>query len=120
MNGTPTTRGALYLTAALLGCGSSAVPAGSSTPTPQQDCQATVMALANAAVRCDPSTTYATAYAAIERNVSGGQTCAAIIAVRDRNSLRNTCIPSLARATCADLMMGRLDPTCAMQLQRRS
>lgn len=93
------------------GCGDDG---GSGAKSPAaQACEDTADAVAKAAERCGGS--YQANYDAFVQAAVGGN-CNNTVSVRDRAALYDTCIPSFATISCADLTAGNIDATCRDQL----
>jgi hypothetical protein len=98
------------LIVASLGCSSSdSGPKGS--PQTVKACEDTVDAIAKVGARC--GSTYEATKAEVEKAAGGG--CNNVQQIRDEASLRSTCLPWLATATCAQFSTS-LDPSCKSQL----
>jgi hypothetical protein len=80
----------------------------------EQSCFDTIEAIARAGERCGES--YQSGYDVLLKDLGGGD-CKKVM-IRDEASLRSTCLPSLKSAPCADLTAGKVDASCAKQLQR--
>lgn len=81
----------------------------------EQACLDVIAAFAHAAERCGGD--YATEHdRLLARDASGD--CKNVRTIRDENALRSTCIPFVTSQPCRDFTNGKLDPTCAEQLQR--
>lgn len=95
--------------------GSGGAPRGplGEQPGAEQGCLDTIEAIARAGERCFGD--YDAQYAATIKSVGGD--CKNVISLRDETSLRSTCIPSLKTVGCGELKAGKIDPTCADQLQ---
>jgi hypothetical protein len=82
---------------------------------PELACLDTIEAFARAAERCGDE--YALTYdALLARNANGD--CKNVRSIRDEAALRTTCLPFLKTQSCVDFRNGKLDPSCAAQLQR--
>jgi hypothetical protein len=79
-----------------------------------QACLDTANAFATAQARCGED--YAAERAAFIRDLAGGD--CETVTIRNETELRTQCFPSLAGISCADLVNGRLSPSCAGQILR--
>jgi hypothetical protein len=52
----------------------------------------------------------------VQRDAKGD--CKNVRSIRDETALRDTCIPFVKSQSCSDFTSGKLDPSCAEQLQR--
>jgi hypothetical protein len=99
----------------LIACSSSTGSGSSSgSASAAQACADTADAVAKAFQRCGQD--YQASYDGFVKAATGG-TCSNVVSIRDEASLRETCIPSLNNASCADLNAGKLDDSCRGQLQ---
>lgn len=82
---------------------------------PEHACLDVIDAFARAAERCGAD--YATEHdRLIQRDAKGD--CKNVRSIRDESALRGTCIPFVQSQPCRDFTSGKLDPSCAEQLQR--
>ena len=106
---------ALFATLATLSaCGSYNTGSGNDN-APEQACLDVIDAFARTAERCGVD--YATEHDLLVKRDANGD-CKNVRSIRDESALRSTCIPSVMAQSCADFASGKLDPTCAAQLQR--
>lgn len=105
---------ALPIAITLAACGSYDTGSGNDNAA-EQACLDVIAAFARTAERCGAD--YATEHDRLVRRDAAGD-CKNVRTIRDENALRNTCIPFVTSQPCADFTNGKLDPTCAEQLQR--
>lgn len=105
---------ALAIALALAACGSYDTGSGNDNDA-EQACLDVIAAFARTAERCGGD--YATEQDRLVKRDAAGD-CKNVRAIRDENALRNTCIPFVTSQPCNDFTNGKLDPTCAEQLQR--
>ncbi len=107
-------RAAITLATALFACGSYNTGSGNDD-APEQACLDVIDAFSRAAERCGAD--YATVHDALVKRDANGD-CKNVRSIRDEAALRGTCIPFVMSQSCVDLAAGKLDPSCAEQLQR--
>lgn len=106
-------RGAIVV--ALAACGSYDTGSGNDD-APEQACLDVIAAFARTAERCGAD--YATEHDRLVKRDANGD-CKNVRSIRDESALRGTCIPFVTSQPCGDFTNGKLDPSCAEQLQRR-
>jgi hypothetical protein len=104
-----TIKKALLLTVSL-----AAFACGSASPS-EKACTDLAEVTAKAAQRCGQD--YKQNYDVFV-SVAAGGSCANVKKVRDETALRSVCIPSLTNISCAALLAGKIDASCAGQLLR--
>ena len=105
---------ALLAPAFALACGSYDTGSGNDSAA-EQACLDVIAAFSHTAERCGSD--YATAHDLyIKRDANGD--CKNVRSIRDENALRSTCIPFVKSQPCTDFANGKVDETCAEQLQR--
>jgi hypothetical protein len=82
-----------------------------------QACRDLADVVARAVLRCASGSYQATYDAFVDAAANGD--CENIIALRDRATLYDECIPSLDVIACTDLTAGNLDASCKGQLLHR-
>ncbi|MDB5218549.1 MAG: hypothetical protein JWO86_6476 [Myxococcaceae bacterium] len=82
---------------------------------PEHACLDVIDAFARTAERCGAD--YATEHDRLVQRDAAGD-CKNVRSIRDERTLRGTCIPFVKSQSCSDFTNGKLDPTCAEQLQR--
>ena len=102
------------LASALAACGSYDTGSGNDS-APDRACLDVVAAFARTAERCGGD--YATEHDRLIKRDANGD-CKNVRSIRDENALRGTCIPFVMSQPCDDFTNGKLDPSCAEQLQR--
>jgi hypothetical protein len=100
---------------AFAACGSYNTGSGNDD-APEQACLDVIDAFARTAERCGVD--YATEHDRLVKRDAAGD-CKNVRSIRDENALRSTCIPFVMAQPCDDFTSGKLDATCAEQLQRR-
>jgi hypothetical protein len=88
------------------------VPACESSPDPEQACEDTADAIADAAVRCNLGE-YAEVFGAFVLDVGG---CGRVIAIRDIDALYEDCFAKIEKLACPELQLGKLPESCNEQL----
>ena len=106
--------GLLGTLATLSACGSYNTGSGNDN-APEQACLDVIDAFSRTAERCGGD--YATEHDLLVKRDANGD-CKNVRSIRDESALRSTCIPFVTSQSCADFMNGKLDPSCAAQLQR--
>ena len=99
---------------ACVACGSYNTGSGNDD-APEQACLDVIDAFARTAERCGAD--YATAHDFLVKRDANGD-CKNVRSIRDETALRSTCIPFVMAQPCDDFAKGKLDATCAEQLQR--
>ena len=110
-------RAAITLATALFACsacGSYNTGSGNDD-APEQACLDVIDAFSRTAERCGGD--YATEHDALVKRDANGD-CKNVRSIRDEAALRGTCIPFVMSQSCDDFTAGKLDPSCAEQLQR--
>ena len=100
--------------ATLSACGSYDTGSGNDN-APEQACLDVIAAFSHTAERCGGD--YATEHDLLVKRDANGD-CKNVRSIRDEAALRTTCIPFVTSQPCADFTSGKIDPTCAQQLQR--
>jgi hypothetical protein len=100
--------------ALVLACGSYDTGSGNDSAA-EQACLDVIAAFAHAAERCGGD--YATEHDRLIKRDANGD-CKNVRSIRDESALRSTCIPFVTAQPCKDVANGKLDETCAEQLQR--
>jgi hypothetical protein len=95
-------------------CGSYDTGSGNDNAS-EQACLDVIDAFSQTAARCGGD--YATEHDLLVKRDANGD-CKNVRSIRDESSLRVKCIPFVSAQPCADFMAGKLDPSCAEQLQR--
>ena len=98
----------------LAACGSYDTGSGNDD-APAQACLDVIDAFSQTAARCGGD--YATEHDLLVKRDANGD-CKNVRSIRDETSLRATCMPFVTSQPCADFTAGKLDPSCAEQLQR--
>jgi hypothetical protein len=99
----------------VLACGSYDTGSGNDSAA-EQACLDVIAAFAHAAERCGSD--YATEHDRLIKRDANGD-CKNVRTIRDEAALRSTCIPFVTSQPCKDFTNGKVDETCAQQLQRR-